>query len=66
MDQGLIFHPKILTLGEKREEERKRRRTPGRGGRSSVLAPGEREKPGERKGEGVRGYLTPTTLNPKD
>ena len=34
-----------------------------RGG--SVLAQGEREKKkGEREGE--RGYLTPTTLNPKD
>ena len=66
MDQGLIFHPKILTLGEKREEERKRRRTPRRGVCSTVLVPGERKNGEERKGEGVRGYLTPTTLNPKD
>jgi len=26
----------------------------------------ERKKLGARKGEGVRGNLTPTTLNPKD
>jgi len=45
------FHHKILTLGEKREEERKRRRTPGRGSRSSVRAPGERKKTGSEKRE---------------
>ena len=50
------------------ERERKgtgRRGAPGKGGSASVLAQGAKEKERARK-SGVRGYLTPTTLNPKD
>ena len=49
------FHHKILTLGEKREEERKRRRTPRRGVCSTVLVPGERKN---REGEKVAVHLS--------
>jgi len=58
------FHHKILTLGEKREEERKRNRMPGRGGARLFLRQGK-EKNRERKGEGVRGHLTPIIINLK-
>ena len=50
---------------EEREEERKGERGARRRRAALFLRPGKREKR-EREGEGVRGYLTPTTLNPKD
>jgi len=50
--------PLILREERDREEER---RAPGRGQSSGCT--GKRERERER---GVRGYLTPTTLNPKD
>ena len=66
MDQGLIFHPKILTLGEKREEEKRRE---GGGAREetccSVLAPGakgKKEPEREKVGEGV---FNPNNSQPK-
>ena len=43
------------------ERKEKERRAPGEGG---VLFWAQEKK--EREGEGVRGFLTPTTLNPKD
>ena len=46
---------------EEREEEKKGEGGGGRPGGGAGLAAWEK---GE--GEGVRGYLTPTTLNPKD
>ena len=50
-----------------REEREKNRRKGGRGAREgAACCPGRREKEPEREGEEVRGYLTPTTLNPKD
>jgi len=59
------FHHKILTLGEKREEERKRRRTPGRGSRSSVRAPGESIKTGSEKGRRGERVFNPNNSQPK-
>ena len=49
-----------------REEREEGKRGEGGGGRQEgalVWLPGQKR---EKEGEGVRGYLTPTTLNPKD
>ena len=53
--------PKVLILERRgRNREKKRRRAPGE---RAACCPFKRR---EREGEGVRGFLTPTTLNPKD
>ena len=65
MVQGLKFpsqnpNPRGEEGGIEEEEQNARE-----GRRSPVLAPGERKKQRGRKGEEVRGHLTPTILNPK-
>ena len=52
-----------LTHREEREEVEKEE---GARERSYLLCSCARGKKREREGEGVRGFLTPTTLNPKD
>ena len=49
-----------LIPSDEREEERTRRRAPG--GRAACNSGHQ----GKRERERVRGFLTPTTLNPKD
>ena len=51
-----------------REERERTKRERGRREESccSVLVLVKRQKEREREGERVRGFLTPTTLNPKD
>jgi len=66
MVQGLKFpsqnpNPRGEEGGREEEEEDARERSP-----LHCSCTRGKEKRGEEKGEGVRGYLTPTTLNPKD
>ena len=53
----LKTYPREEKGGTRKEEER------GAGTGEVACCPGKRR---EREGEGVRGYLTPTTLKPKD
>ena len=55
--ESMPLIPREETEEERKEEDARRE---GR----TVLASRKRQR--EREGEGVRGYLTPTTLNPKD
>ena len=58
------LHKSMAKIPNSREEKRGtgRRGAPGRGGAALFLHQGK----GKKAGEGVRGYLTPTTLNSKD